>query len=514
MKKWGVVLFLGILIFSITALIIQQIRRVNPEYVELSKETLQDKIKGGWAGKTIGCTFGGPVEFLFQGSIVQDYVPLPWTKGLLQKSFEKSPGLYDDIYMNLTFVATMEKEGLDAPASLFAKAFARSPYPLWHANQAARYNILKGMMPPASGHWLNNPHADDIDFQIEADFAGLMCPGMVRSSAQICDRIGHIMNYGDGWYSGVYVAAMYSLAFVRNDIRHIAVQAARVIPVESGVGRLIADVLRWHKENPSDWKQTWFKVQRKWGEDLGCPEGVFHPFDIDAKINVAWVLLGLLYGNCDYGKTLSISARCGDDADCNAATAGGILGTLLGYSAIPAFWKQGLSAVESLPFSGTPLCLNDAYSLSLKHALAMVQRNNGQIQGNRVRIRLQQAPALPLEQGFAGHFPEERRQLGERLPAESVLEFSGCGFAINGETRSLDQRDHVLQVEMSIDDGPPEPISLPTAFLSRRPTLFWNYGLSDGSHRLRLKLLNPGEQADVYLRDMVVYVSRPVLPRF
>lgn len=37
--------------------------------------------------------------------------------------------------------------------------------------QAARYNILHGsIMPPASGHWKNNPHADEADFQIEADF--------------------------------------------------------------------------------------------------------------------------------------------------------------------------------------------------------------------------------------------------------------------------------------------------------------------------------------------------------
>jgi hypothetical protein len=45
-------------------------------------------------------------------------------------------------------------------------------------------------MPPASGYWKNNPHADDIDFQIEADFAGMMAPGMINSAAEICDRTG------------------------------------------------------------------------------------------------------------------------------------------------------------------------------------------------------------------------------------------------------------------------------------------------------------------------------------
>lgn len=57
---------------------------------------------------------------------------------------------------------------MDAPVKDFANAFATADYNLWHANQAARYNILHNVENP--GHWLNNPHADDIDYQIEADF--------------------------------------------------------------------------------------------------------------------------------------------------------------------------------------------------------------------------------------------------------------------------------------------------------------------------------------------------------
>ena len=30
------------------------------EEVTMSKTTLFDKIKGGWAGQVIGCTYGGP----------------------------------------------------------------------------------------------------------------------------------------------------------------------------------------------------------------------------------------------------------------------------------------------------------------------------------------------------------------------------------------------------------------------------------------------------------------------
>ena len=173
------------------------------EEATISKSDLLDKIKGGWAGQVIGCTYGGPTEFGWNGTMIDDHISIPWDDTRMLWYYENSPGLYDDVYMDLTFVDVFEKHGLDAPDSLHALAFAHAEYPLWHANQAARYNILNGIMPPASGNWKNNPHADDIDFQIEADFAGLMSPGMVNSAAAICDRIGHIMNYGDGLYGEI-----------------------------------------------------------------------------------------------------------------------------------------------------------------------------------------------------------------------------------------------------------------------------------------------------------------------
>ena len=356
------------------------------ETYRIPKDVLQDKIRGGWAGKVVGCTYGGPTEFRFQGTIIQDYQPLAWSGQAIPWAFKNSPGLYDDVYMNLTFVDVFRKEGLEAPAHALASAFAHAPYPLWHANQMARANIKRGLAPPASGHWRNNPHADDIDFQIEADFAGLMSPGMVPVAAEICDRVGHIMNSGDGWYGGVYIAAMYALAFVSDNVEHIASEALKVIPEASRFHAVMSDVLRWHRESPGDWKGTWFRVQRKWSEDIGCPDGVFSAFNIDAKINAAWVLIGLLYGNGDFGRTLEISARCGDDSDCNPATAGGILGTVLGFRKIPAIWRSGLDAVEAAKFPYMDFSLTEACGFSFEQALGMVKKNGGRIQGRDVII--------------------------------------------------------------------------------------------------------------------------------
>ena len=259
----------------------------------LTKTELQDKIKGGWAGQVIGCTYGGPTEFRYQGKMIDDSIQIEWNDERCLWYYQNSPGLYDDVYMDLTFVEVFEKEGLDAPAKSHALAFANAGYNLWHANQAARYNILNGIMPPQSGYWMNNPHSEDIDFQIEADFAGLMAPGMVNTASEICDKVGHIMNYGDGWYGGVYVAAMYSLAFVNSDVDFVVNEALKAIPEESEFYKCINDVIKWHNEFPVDWTQTWNLVQENWSNDIGCPDGVFRDFDIDAKINAAFIVIGL-----------------------------------------------------------------------------------------------------------------------------------------------------------------------------------------------------------------------------
>ena len=67
---------------------------------KINKDVLKDKIMGGWAGQTIGVTFGGPVEFKFNGTIIQEYQPIPWYDGYMAKTMKNNGGLYDDLYLD------------------------------------------------------------------------------------------------------------------------------------------------------------------------------------------------------------------------------------------------------------------------------------------------------------------------------------------------------------------------------------------------------------------------------
>ena len=54
-------------------------RHADASTFTIRQSELQDKIRGGWAGQVIGCTYGGPTEFQWNGTLIDDYVPIPGT---------------------------------------------------------------------------------------------------------------------------------------------------------------------------------------------------------------------------------------------------------------------------------------------------------------------------------------------------------------------------------------------------------------------------------------------------
>ncbi len=500
-----------------------------PGVVTLTPEELMDRIRGGWAGQTIGVVYGAPVEFKYQGSLIPDYQIIPWNEGYVKYWWDKKPGLFDDVYTDLNFVGIFEANGLDVPVDTIAHYWAETSYHLAHANQASRYNILNGLRPPASGYWKNNPHADDLDFQIEADFIGLMAPAMVNRATEIADRVGHIMNSGDGWYGGVYVSALYSLAFASNDVHKLVQEAIKTIPEGTQFRACINDVLLYYAQYPDDWKAAWFELEKKWNRDVGCPKGVYLSFNIDAKLNSAYVTLALLYGMGDFGRSVGIATRCGQDADCNAATVGGVLGVMGGYSAIPVEWLKPLQEIEDLPFEGTGMSLAKARELSFRHACEMIRRAGGTADSSLVVIPVEKPLAVNYEQNFEKCYPVYRDRFDRSFTEELNYSFEGNGFILYGnlvkcakvdksyidrvakkygsESFALTEASdpYVAELKMFIDGKPDETILLPMKNTSRRLEPAWKYQLEEGKHTLRLHWLNPDPAYEIRINDIMIY---------
>ena len=201
----------------------------------IDEEKMMNKIRGGWVGKVIGVQYGQPYEFWYLGR--PNDGELNWDPACVEGALGQ-----DDIYTQMSFMQTFDTYGLDATPKQLGDAFANAGFSLCHANLQGRKNIFDGIAPPLSGSAKYNAHADDIDFQIDADFIGFMNPGMPHAAYEYCDRIGHIMNDGDGFYGGVFVASMHTLAFFDDNIPRI-VEKANVIRPSTRSGRPMTGII-------------------------------------------------------------------------------------------------------------------------------------------------------------------------------------------------------------------------------------------------------------------------------
>ncbi len=340
----------------------------------IAVEDYADKMKAGWIGQMAGVGWGGPTEFRYKGEIIpEDKMPV-WKPEMINQFRQ------DDIYVEMTFMRTLELYGMDVSIRQAGIDFANSGYPLWHANREGRALLRRGIAPPDSGHPEFNKHADDIDYQIEADYAGLIAPGMPNVAIELGEKFGRLMNYGDGLYGGQFVGGMYAEAFFENDMEKIVRAGLKCVPEGSQFAECIRDVLAWYKQDPADWQKTWQLIEDKYQDNpdyrlFSCDKG---DFNIDAKINAAYIVMGLLYGKGDPDQTIIISTRCGQDSDCNPSNSGGILFTTIGFKNLPDKFTSALDPEGK--FSHTPYNFPMLVDVSKKIVRQAVERAGGRVE--------------------------------------------------------------------------------------------------------------------------------------
>lgn len=360
--------------------------------VVISEKVIRDKILGGWVGQMIGVCWGAPTEFKAQGRMLADGEVPAWNENMINDGFGQ-----DDLYVEVPFLQALTDHGANCSIQVISNYYRDTAFGLCHANSASRDNLRKGIPAPDSGNYLYNDHSDDIDWQIEADFVGHMYPAQVNAAIQKAWDIGHIICYGDGVYGGVYVAAMHSAAFTAKSVAEITEAGRQAIPKGSAFRSIIDDV-HANYEAGKTWQETWQIIQNMWGAVDHCIEGNRSVFNIDAKLNSAYVLMGLLYGNGDLEQTMKITMMCGQDSDCNPSTAGAILGNYMGYSAIPDKWKSALKRT-GVVYSYTNYDFDQVVEMNINLAKEALKLAGGSISGSIWQIPKQkEVIPPPLEQ--------------------------------------------------------------------------------------------------------------------
>jgi len=496
---------------------------------EIDLDILRDKVRGGWAGQMIGVSYGAPTEFRYLETLIPQADLPEWTPEMVRGALNQ-----DDLYVEMTFAQVLDEVGLDATADDFGAMFREADYRLWHANLSARRALRRGVPATESGTPKYNAHANDIDFQIEADFIGLMTPGMPNAGVELCWRAGQVMNYGDGIYGGMFVTGMYSAAFFETDVRAVVEAGLATLPAESPYAMVISDVLAWHQEHPDDWEAVWQLIEDKWNDREPCPAGAMRAFNIDAKLNGAYIALGLLYGEGDFDRTLEVSTRAGQDSDCNPSNALGVLGVMFGYEVLPADWTGGIAALADEKFSYTEFSFNGIVDSTIERAIAMAERHGGGVGEGVLRVPIQEAEAAelvvwddygsPVERvgtddarfSFSEAWQRDVRQswrAGDRpfrvsaAPgAEMTVTFEGTGGILVGPWLP----DGGM-ADVYFDDEPMRTIDVYSDEEDAKgsETVWHAFGLEDASHTVRLVVRGEpyGEStgAQVVIEDLVIF---------
>lgn len=330
-----------------------QIREVRPkgfalEPVRLGEETLYDKVYGGWLGRSAGCMLGKPVEGWDEKEKIDAYLkrvgayPLsdyfpegPQEPDEPQLRFpEALKGNVtralrdDDLDYTILGLHYLKTHGMGFTSQdVAAEWLQRLPYHMvYTAERFAYKNLVLGLKPPASGVF-RNPCREWIGAQIRADAFGYVSPGLPEAAAALAHRDAVVSHTKNGVYGEMFVAAMIAAAFVTDDLHTIIDAGLAEIPEKSRLTEAIRHVIRWCADD-GDWQATHRRVMEAYG----------HYHAVHTINNACMVVLALLYGQRDFESTITIAVNCGLDTDCNGATAGSIVGVVLGAQSLPEKW--------------------------------------------------------------------------------------------------------------------------------------------------------------------------------
>lgn len=288
--------------------------------MNLNRESYRDKVYACWVGKNIGGTMGTPYEGKREMNDI---------KGFATEANVVLPN--DDLDLQLVWLQAVEKTGIAGlNAERLGEFWLSYITPYWNEYGIGKTNMTQGIQPPISGESFNNwKHSNGA--WIRTEIWATLAPGapdiaMKYAYEDACVDHGT----GEGTVAAMFVAAIESAAFVVNDLNRLLDIGLSKIPETSRLAQSIRTVRKCYADG-MDYREA-REVIRAQNADIG--DGWF-----EAPSNVTYAVLGLLWGKCDFKKSMIYAINCGDDTDCTAATVGSILGIMDGTKAIPEDWR-------------------------------------------------------------------------------------------------------------------------------------------------------------------------------
>ncbi len=321
--------------------------------------SLRDRVLGAWLGRCCGCLLGKPVEGSKSWEM-RDYLTAQgrWPLNryfsraaspevaqatgfhlLADRVFEEDITCMvedDDTNYTVAGLAIVQQHGAHFTPEDVARYWMRN-LPILHvctAERVAYKNLVQGIAPPHSAAY-RNVYREWIGAQIRADFFGYANPGHPERAAEWAWRDACISHVKNGIYGEMWVAAMLAAAAVCDDVETVIRAGLAQVPARSRLAAGIQRVLEMHQERAT-YEQAVDALHERWSERSA------HHW-CHTISNAELVAIALLWGDMDFGATICRAVMPGYDTDCNGATAGSVIGMMLGASALPAAWTAPLN---------------------------------------------------------------------------------------------------------------------------------------------------------------------------
>jgi len=386
--------------------------------MQLTYETYLDKVYGGWIGKSMGGAAGARFEG-YKG----------WIDIEAHELFPDTVPPNDDLDLQVLWLKVIEEKGPYLTSDDLAEAWLEGCWYPFNEYGIFRRNWRLGIHPPLSGEFTNQFWENGMGCPIRSEIWGFVFPGAPDLAARYALMDGTLDHTEQSVGGEQMLAAMASMAFFVSDVRRLAAMFIHYLPADTPIERLTRAAFQAYDDGLS---------LRDARDRLMMMEGF--PEACDSQTNVPFTFLGLLYGENDLQETLLSALHCGYDTDCTLATAGALVGQILGAKRIPQELKDavGDELVMGIEYEREELTLSALARDTCRMGVLMSR----EIQTGIEIIDAPNAPPLPAT---------VRRQ-----PVRMSVEYDGLPEVGPGESKRL-----TVRVAHEIPDGCRLTISAP-----------------------------------------------------
>lgn len=388
---------------------------------QLSSKEYADRLRGMWLGQCIANWTGLRTE----GARTQPpfHTDADWGGNFDGRTIEFVTWLDpwwadDDTDIEYVYQHLMESTGrtLLTPEDIAKGWTAHINRYIWVSNAAARGLIGRGALPPATSLGTANWARLEIDAQLTTELFGALCPGMPEEALRLSELPVRTTAAGFAAHAAQFYVVLYSLATQappsmngRDKAIWLVQEARRYLPATSKSADVVDFVLADFLANPDpdDWESTRDKVYLRYHANAAANGFVYRGW-YESSVNLACGTMALLYGHCDYRRTVQIGTLSGWDSDNGTATMGGLLGLMHGtqwvrdqFPGLPLsdrFWiaRTRDALPDRLPGGDAA---DDTFTMMAARLLPLVEREilcrGGLVDSKRGRWMLPPVPVPP-----------------------------------------------------------------------------------------------------------------------